>query len=175
VSANWVFLPVVGAPVAHAPVLKFDLLAPLKRPISERAFGRNKTWRGALMMSGGTLAAAALLSRSAWYRGKLPPELRARPLLTGALLGAAVVVGELPNSFVKRRLGIPPGRQRHDAVGAAISVYDQADWVLTAWLLLAPVYRMTAREAAQVFALVGAIHIPVNLVGYAVGARTSPL
>ena len=42
-------------------------------------------------------------------------------------------------------------------------------------LLLRPVWRMTAREIAQVFAVVAAVHLPVNLVGYAVGARSSRL
>ena len=107
-----------------------------------------------------------------------PPAARGRaapPASSGALLGAAVVAGELPNSFAKRRLGIPPGEQRRTPAGIAISVFDQADWVPTAWLLLRPVWRMTPREAARVFALVAAIHVPVNLVGYAIGARTSPL
>jgi hypothetical protein len=34
---------------------------------------------------------------------------------------------------------------------------------------------MSVRELAEVFALVTAIHVPINLVGYAVGARKSPL
>jgi hypothetical protein len=51
-------LPVLGAPVAHAPVLKWDLLAGLARPLDggaclrgRRIFGDNKTWRGAAVMS----------------------------------------------------------------------------------------------------------------------------
>jgi len=46
-------------------------------------------------------------------------------------------------------------------------------WV--AWLLLAPVWRMRASEVAEAFAVVTAIHMAVNLAGYALGARTSPL
>ena len=84
-------------------------------------------------------------------------------------------MGELPNSFLKRRLGIPPGKQRASPAGVAISVFDQADWVALAWLLLRPVCKLSAREAVQVFALVAAVHVPINLVGYAVGARTAPL
>jgi hypothetical protein len=172
----WVFLPAAGAPLAHAPVLRGDLLPALRRPLSQRAFGANKTWRGALVMTAGTLAAAAVLHRMPWYRRRLPDAVRdAGSLKVGGLLGVAVVVGELPNSFAKRRLGIPPGQQSRSAAGVAISVFDQADWVPMAWLLLAPIWRMSAREAAQVFALVAAIHVPVNLVGYAIGARTTPI
>ena len=174
--AEWVFLPVAGMPIAHGPVLSRDLLRPLKRPINAWAFGANKTWRGALVMGGGTFLAALALDRVPAYRERLPPEVRAAgPVRVGALLGLAVVAGELPNSFVKRRLGIAPGAQRRTLAGYAISLYDQADWVPVAVLLLRPVWRMSAREAARVFALVVAVHLPVNVVGYAIGARSAPI
>ena len=173
---EWIFLPVLGMPVAHAPVLRFDLLPWLRRPISRRLFGANKTWRGALVMGGGTMAATVALYRVPEYRRALPSELeQASPALVGALLGSAVWVGELPNSFVKRRLGIAPGKQRRGALGVAISIVDQADWVPTAWLLLRPLYPLSAATLARVFAIVAAIHVPVNLVGYAIGARSSPV
>jgi CDP-archaeol synthase len=174
--APWVFLPVLGAPALHAPVLRFDLLRALKRPIDggrtfrgKRLLGDNKSWRGALVMSSGPLLAMLALSRADWYRAKLPPG--ADPAVLGAILGFSVVAGELPNSFIKRRLGIAPGAQRH----LALTVFDQADFVLTAWLLLRPVYRMSAREAAEVFALVAAIHLPINLAGKRLGVRASSL
>jgi hypothetical protein len=175
-SPGWVFLPSLGAPLAHAPVLRFDLAPGLRRPINVRLFGKNKTWRGALTMNAGTIAAAVALYQVPDYRKRLPPPVRdANPALIGALLGLAWWTGELPNSFVKRRLGIPPGEQRRSLLGAVISIIDQGDWVPAAWLLLRPVWRMSAREAAEVFALVVALHLPINVVGYATGARTSPL
>ncbi len=174
-SAGWVFLPAIGAPLAHAPVLRFDLAPRWRRPISHRAFGTNKTWRGAAMMHGGTFAAALALHRLPAYRERLPaPVQAAGPAVVGTLLGLSMWLGELPNSFVKRRLGIAPGTQRRSPAGLAISVYDQADWVPVAALLLRPVWRMSAREVALVFALVATVHVPVNLVGYAIGARTAP-
>jgi hypothetical protein len=68
-----------------------------------------------------------------------------------------------------------PGQQRRSPAGVAVSIFDQADWVLTAALVLRPIWRMSLREFADVFALVTAVHVPINLVGYAVGARKSPL
>jgi CDP-archaeol synthase len=174
--AAWVFLPVLGAHLAHAPVLRFELAPALGRPISRRLFGANKTWRGALVMNAGTLAAALVLYRLPAYRRRLPePVAAADPALVGTLLGLAMWVGELPNSFLKRRLGIAPGTRRHSPAGVAISIFDQADWVPTAWLLLRPVWQMSAREAAQVFVLAVAVHLPVNLVGYALGVRRTPI
>ena len=180
---RWVFLPVLGAALAHAPVLRLDLLRGLKRPIDRGAtlrgrpvFGRNKTWRGAVAMFGGVLVATQFLWRWQWYRQRLPTEIQsARPGLVGALLGASVVVGELPNSFVKRQLDIAPGERLSSPAGFAISLFDQADFVLTAWLLLRPVYRMSVREAIDASITVTAVHLPINVIGYAVGARTTPI
>jgi hypothetical protein len=174
--STWVFLPVLGGPLLHAPVLRWDLLAPLKRPIKRNLFGQNKTWRGAIVMTAGPTAAAAALHRSPGYRRRLPAAVAdANPLLVGALLGLATWTGELPNSFVKRRLGIPPSAQRRSPLGVAISVFDQADWVPAAWLLLAPVWRMSPHEAARTFALVAAVHVPINVIDYAIGARSSAI
>jgi CDP-archaeol synthase len=174
--AAWAFAPVLGGPLAHAPVLRFDLAPRLRRPIARGLFGENKTWRGAIVMTAGTMLASVALARVPAYRLRLPRAVAdADPVMVGCLLGSASWLGELPNSFVKRRLGIPPGAQRASALGVLISVYDQADWVPVAWLLLRPIWRMSPREMAQVFALVAAIHVPINLLGYVLGARTAPL
>ena len=36
-------------------------------------------------------------------------------------------------------------------------------------------WRMSARQLAEAFAVVAAIHVGVNVAGYLLGARTSPL
>ena len=173
---GWAFLPVLGGALAHAPVLRFDLAPALKRPLSERLFGANKTVRGAIVMSSGTAAGALALHRVPAFRERLPVELRAAgPLPHGVLLGAAVVLGELPNSALKRRIGIAPGERAGSPLGVALAVHDQADFVLGAWPLLAPIWRMRARELVEAFAVVAGVHLVVNLAGYALGARSAPL
>ena len=182
-SALWVFVPVLGAATLHAPVLTFDLFQSLKRPLDfgatfrgRRLFGDNKTWRGALFMTAGVVFAVALLSLWPWYWHHLPDGIQdAGPWLYGLLLGLGVVLGELPNSFLKRRLGIAPGTQRRSLGGALFSLYDQADFVLAIWVLLLPIWTMSVGEAAVAFAVVTAVHLLINVVGYAVGARTAPI
>jgi hypothetical protein len=127
-------------------------------------------------MSAGTLAATVALTRLEWFRAKLPPELRdASPTAYGALLGAGVVLGELPNSFLKRRLGIKPGARGSSAAGAALAVFDQGDFVVGSRFTLAPLWRMSAGETVGAFAVVSAAHSAVNVIGYAIGARSSPI
>ena len=40
---------------------------------------------------------------------------------------AAAMAAELPNSFLKRRVGIPPGAQANGMRGMAFHVLDQVD------------------------------------------------
>ncbi|MEA2378893.1 MAG: hypothetical protein QOD13_2800 [Thermoleophilaceae bacterium] len=172
----WAFLPALGGALAHAPVLRYDLAPALKQPLSARLFGANKTIRGAIVMSSGTVAATVALHRVPAYRDRLPDELRtAGPLKHGAALGAAVVLGELPNSALKRRFGIAPGQRADSPLGVALAIHDQADFVLGSWPLFAPIWRMRARELAEAVAVVAGAHLAVNLAGYAIGARTAPL
>jgi CDP-diglyceride synthetase len=174
---------VLGAPVLHAPVLRWELLRSLKRPLDggrtwrgRRLFGDNKTWRGALCMATGIVLATVLLWQWDWWRGQLPHAVRASsPVLVGLLIGLGTVIGELPNSFFKRRLDIAPGAQRRSPGGIAISILDQGDLVLGIWLLLAPVWVMPVWLAAVAFAAIAAIHAVINVIGYAVGARAAPV
>ncbi len=177
----WVFVPVLGAYLAHAPVLRFDLLRAFKRPLDagrtfrgRRLLGDNKTWRGALVMFAGVLVATMGLSLSAAYWRRIPFQLQdVGPVWFGSLLGLGVVLGELPNSFIKRQFDIAPGAQRRSLLGVLLSILDQGDFVFGVWLLLAPVWTMTLGQAVLAFMVVVVAHGCVNLIGYAIGARRS--
>jgi hypothetical protein len=181
--ALWVFVPVLGAPLAHVLVLRHDLLRPLKRPLDggrrlrgKRLLGDHKTWRGAAVMTAGVFAAAHAGWRVRGYADRLPAPVRAAgPTKVGLLLGLGTVAGELPNSFAKRQLDIGPGERRSSWAGRLLSVYDQADLVPAIWLALLPVYRIPARQLAAAFAAVAAAHLGISVVGYRAGARTGVL
>jgi len=176
-------VPFLGAPLLHAPVLRFDLFRRLKRPLDggrtfrgQRLFGDNKTWRGALFMSSGVLLATLILSFVPGYWRRLPEPLQSRsPWLLGGLLGLAVVVGELPNSFFKRQLRIAPGARQRGLSGLLISLFDQGDFVPVLWLLLAPLWPIPVAELLLAFATVVAVHLVLNVIGFAIGARKDPI
>jgi hypothetical protein len=86
------------------------------------------------------------------------------------LIGIGTVAGELPNSFLKRRLGIEPGERRMTRGGLALVVYDQADFVPGIAVALLPVWVMPLEVLAAGFVAVAAVHFGVNVVGYAIGA-----
>ncbi|HEX8855162.1 MAG TPA: CDP-archaeol synthase [Thermoleophilaceae bacterium] len=174
-----VFVPVLGAPILHAPVLALDVLPGLKRPLDfgaswrgRRIFGGNKTWRGALFMVAGVLIAALALWQWPAYRHALPDDIEnASPALIGVVIGLGVVLGELPNSFAKRRLDIGPGRRASGLWGVALSVWDQADFVPLVALLLLPIWQIPFEDLLLAIVVVGGVHFGINLIGYAIGAR----
>lgn len=177
-DALWVVAPILGAYVAHAPVLRLDLLRVLAVPLDggrtlrgRRIFGANKIWRGVIVMFAGVVTTTLLAGESALWVHHWPPPLRLHPVAYAALLGLGFVGGELPNSFLKRQLGIQPGAQRCSVLGVALSIYDQADFVPGIWLALAPLWLMRPAQALVVFVVGIVVHIMINAIGFAIDAR----
>ena len=177
------FLPIVGAALAHYQVMQRDLFPSLKRPIDggrrwrgKRLFGDNKTWRGALAMTLGAATAAVLLWQWPWFRSRLPLEIeRAGVVLYATLLSLGATLAELPNSFLKRQLDIAPGKQRRSLTGVLLSIFDQGDFVFGVWLAFLPIWIMSVGQAITAFIAVVLVHSIINVIGYAIGARAAPI
>ena len=107
-SAWYLQIPVVIGGVLHMFAVTYNWLPALKKPIQQRLFGANKTWRGMLLVPLFTALGAACLwpaeqalGESALFADQL--------LLAGLVAGIGYVLAELPNSWIKRRLGIGAG------------------------------------------------------------------
>jgi hypothetical protein len=97
-----------------------------------RIFGANKTARGLIVMVPATAAAFVLVSQVAGHgRPEAAGLWPLSPLgyaLLGGWAGLGFMLGELPNSFVKRRLGIDPGARATGTAGAIWQfVFDRVD------------------------------------------------
>jgi hypothetical protein len=159
--ALYLIAPALAAGIAHALMLKSNALPVLAVPIDRGRqfrgaplFGENKTWRGPIVMVAVSTGIAALIGLS--------------PLL-GACLGCAYSVAELPNSFVKRRLGISPGARsfRH---AATQYVADQGDSALGCSLALL-LFVHDPALLATVFALGLALHAAIDALLYVFGVK----
>lgn len=128
-SALWVALyvqiPVVIGGVLHMLAVTRDWLPGLKVPVHAPLFGANKTWRGLLLVPLLTAFGALCL----WPLERLLGERAVfgdTLLLAGLVAGLGYVLAELPNSLIKRRLGIAPGET--PARAAAFFIFlDQFD------------------------------------------------
>lgn len=106
-----------------------------------RLFGENKTVRGFVVMVPATAAAFAFLA-AVWPAGATGPW----PLtftqyaLLGTWAGLGFMMGELPNSFLKRQLDVAPGAPaRGPFFGPLLAVVDRCDSVAGAMLAVAMV------------------------------------
>jgi hypothetical protein len=114
-----VIVPLVISNSVHMVIVKRNLFPGTSTPLWSWGFGKNKTWRGLLFVP---LANALTLTVMSLLMA-LDIET---PSILGFVLGLAYMVFELPNSFVKRRLGIAPG-DGHGKYRIAFSIVDKMD------------------------------------------------
>lgn len=121
--ALYLFLPAYVANMAPVAAKRFNLLPSLARPIdggrvlgTQQLFGPHKTIRGFLVGLLAAIVTAAFQRLGARDEGlfeslSAPPHDAYSPILWGGALGGGALLGDLAKSFIKRRLGIPPGRR----------------------------------------------------------------
>ena len=112
IAALWLQLPIVFGGVLHMLAVRDNWLPLLRRPIAINLFGANKTWRGMLLMPVLTSIGACLLwpAEQLWQQLGWHSPFATSPLWFAGLCGGlGYVLAELPNSFIKRRLGIAAG------------------------------------------------------------------
>lgn len=186
VGTLYLLLPLLGGALVHGLCMKYDWLAALARPIDagaklrgEPLFGHSKTWRGPILVAVGSGAVYALQQHA----------LHAVPLFAdfelvdyerlpgwwfGALTGAAAELAELPNSFVKRRLRIPPSGTTGGAPGVLFFFWDQVDLLLGFWLVVGFAVPPSPGRILTSLVALATLHPLATLVGYLVGMRPTP-
>lgn len=181
-------MPVVLAGAANMLFTKSPLYQAHCKPMDggkcfrdgRRIFGDNKTWAGFFgMIAANCLMQIlwGLLSASSESLGSAN-ELYSRfgntlpfNALAGAMFGLIYVLFELPNSFVKRRIGIQPGKTAKGWKGALFFVIDQIDSLLGVMLLLVLLAGITPVQYVQYLLLGAVTHIALNLLLYTLKIR----
>ncbi len=92
--------------IFHMIVVKKKWLTVFEIPIWLKGFGKNKTWRAVFFVP---LANGSFL----WLVSFVFGLQLAYPFLLGYTLGLSYLLFELPNSFLKRKVGIKPGSHHH--------------------------------------------------------------
>lgn len=185
-QAFWLSGPVVATGVLHMLVVKRDLWPRLRRPLDgghtfrgKPLFGPNKTWRGLLFMTTGAallgllqgllggemarrrgLACIDVAALAGGGEGPLP--LAAGYAAVNAVLGLGYALGELPNSFLKRRQDVAPGKTSSGARGAFFFVLDQADSVVAPLVLGAPLLGFPWAVVAHGCLWLTLLHLALN-------------
>lgn len=175
-------IPVILAGVFNMLWVKLPYLSFLTIPIDnnkcffdgKRILGDNKTWKGFFGM-----IILGVISNSIWgevcrnfsylnshnYLYRNHENLLIYNVIIGFFLGLAYVVLELPNSFIKRRIDIMPGKSGNGFKGIFI-IIDQADSLFGCVLVIAVVYKMSI-IFYLIYVFLGAItHILINILLY---------
>jgi CDP-diglyceride synthetase len=167
-------VPLIVGGILHMIAVKADILSYLKKPIHQRWFGLNKTWRGFFVMPLATLPGV-------WLAQSLEPVFDiSTPLLVGQsaiflalALGTGYCFAELPNSYMKRRLGIKEG-QTSEKYKWLFIIFDQVDSAIgcmIAYRIFIPV-SLTTMAYTIVFGTV--LHLFINVSLYQAGIRKNP-
>jgi len=166
-------LPLIVGGVLHMIVVKLDALSYLKRPLHPSWFGVNKTWRGMILMPLLTVLGVyvARLVEDAWGVRLLAEH---SPLALGLTLGLGYALAELPNSLMKRRLGIRPG-EMSDHHPWLFSIIDQADSVIGCALVYALWGVGEWSMQAGLILLGTLVHLMLNYLLWLCGVRRHPL
>ena len=86
-------------------------------------------------------------------------------------LGLGMTFGELPNSFLKRQLGILPGKRKKGILGWAFFLLDQVDLAIGIWICLFFLIKPSLWLILWSLALAVPLHLLVSGIGYALGMR----
>ena len=174
--------PLLLVAIAQGLFIKYDWLSRLKRSLDlglsirgRRIFGGHKTWRG-LMINVVFCTLGTMIHAWLQNKGYLPPWLllldyRKDGYLVGILLGLGMTLGELPNSFLKRRLEIPPGKRKKGLLGVAFFLFDQVDLAIGIWVFLFFLIRPSLLLILWSFLLTIVLHMAISSVGYLLGMR----
>jgi hypothetical protein len=182
-TLTYLFLPLLVGLALHGFCIKYDLLTFLYHPIDrgrkfrgKRIFGENKTYRGVVVVSLGTAIGfglqSLLLHRIASISNvELFDYAFFKSVALGVSVGVAAMLSELPNSFIKRQFEIAPGTAAKGWKAVIFYIYDQIDFLLGAWLVLAIVVPVTIGRVLLSSGLLLVAHQIMSSVGYALGMR----
>jgi CDP-diglyceride synthetase len=181
----YLFLPLLGGALLVGLCTRYNWAAALAWPVDRGVtvrgrplFGDNKTFRGVLA---GTLGTALVMV----LQGKVLHLLGAARALEyvdnsrlplwrlGLLLGLTRMLSELPNSFAKRQLDIPPGHLAQGGWTAVFYVQDHLDYLPATWIVLAWLVQVTVSRVLVSVVVVFAAHHLASAVGYWLGMRRS--
>ncbi len=105
-----ILIPMILANVLHIVIIKKNALPQLTIPVWKSQFGANKTWRGFIVLP--VLNGLFFAMTNAF----LPVFGGMQAIEIGAILGFTYMLFELPNSWIKRKMGIASGQKaKHHA------------------------------------------------------------
>ena len=162
------FLPMILANSLHMVMVKLNLFNGLNIPISQDLFGNNKTMRGFLILP---ILAGFVGMTGSLIAGPFQTSLFQDVLISFGM-GFVYLLAELPNSYVKRRLGIENGgfSKNYRVVQVII---DRADSLIGIFLFYYLVTDISLRDTIILFFWAMLISFSTSLLLYSLKIKKS--
>jgi hypothetical protein len=181
---SYLISPLLLGLLFHGLCMKFHWLHSLGFPIdhgrsfrTKRLFGNNKTYRGIVAVAMGTAIGFSI--QTILHVSIEPRDLELLDYkipsvsFIGLAMGAAAMLSELPNSFIKRQLDIAPGTAASGATGLVFYFIDQVDMLAGVWLVLGFVVPISVERILWSIVFLFVAHQAVTVIGYAIGMRAT--
>jgi hypothetical protein len=181
-AVSYLFSPLLMGLTAHGFSIKYGWFSSLVEPIDngktyrgKRIFGDNKTYRGIVMTAGGT--ALGCVVQMFLHRYEMIQKLElldyssVKVVFIGFLIGVAAMVGELPNSFIKRRIDIAPGATSGGIFNLFFYIFDQIDYLTGVWIGLPFLIGVTFQRVVFSAVFLFFSHQIISLLGFWLGMR----
>ena len=146
----------------------------------KRLFGDNKTWKGFFGMTvlgmlfsviWGALSSVVPYMQAHNYFYVYHQNTFGFNVWIGLLLGLMYVLCELPNSFMKRRIDIAPGKEKQGAGKQFFVFLDQADSVIGMVFVVSWFYPLSFLTSVFYVMLGAGTHIVINIFLYKLKLR----
>jgi hypothetical protein len=179
----YLFSPLLVGLTIHGLCIKFGWFSFLTQPVDrgktfrgKRIFGANKTYRGIVAVAAGTalgfaLQAFVLHEYEIFRQLELLDYTSDKIIDFGLIFGIAAMISELPNSFVKRQIGIAPGEAASGVSSWFFYVFDQLDFLIGAWAVLALFVSVSFERVAFSALFIFVSHQMLSFFGYLLGIR----
>jgi hypothetical protein len=184
VQALWLAMPVTLAGLTHVIAIERGVLARFAtirldgglevrgRPL----FGANKTLRGAIVMTSACVFWTGVVDLLQSALGlddnlRFVPREQLGSLGLGLALGLAYIVGELPNSFIKRQLDIGAGCPARGRMRGMFWLLDQLDSAVAIVVVLSAFRTPSLAFVFTLFCVTLAVHPAVAAIMIALGLK----
>jgi hypothetical protein len=162
----------VANTIYHFIVVRYDLWSRLAKPIDlgktirgKRIFGDSKTFRGLVVIIPLTAFFAYIIHSFA----NIP--LTNPVYIVGGFIGLGYMLGELPNSFAKRRLCIKESSAASGKLKNLFIITDHTDSILGALLFIYIIEPLSLELGFVLFISGVSLHIFINILLYRFGYK----
>ena len=186
INICYILLPLILAGVSNMIFVKIKFLGFLKTPIDnnislidgKRLFGDNKTWKGFMGMiiftAFWTSVLVFIFPDSLNFVFNSTEKNAVSVFALGAILALAYVLFELPNSYIKRRLSIAPGKSGKGLLKYIFILVDQADSVIGCAIVLYFLYAISLSLTLQLILIGTLVHYIINVILFFVKLKSQP-